>query len=302
MNRVGLLVVGFGLSTLAGSSGCTPLPSAAAGYDSSAAAQSGKKYEIVMRRTYQAGKPYRMSIKNESTQVVETIFQGQSIDRKEQYTQLSFLGTIQGNAVPATSREFVVEQLAQVSGDGTRELFPAGTKLHGKQAGKSWNYSVSGKPVAKDLSESLKTLLDESLESTDDDAVFGSGMPRAVGEQWSIDTSKLPKDKDIGFKPEDASGMAKLTAVKDIAGIECLQIEAEVMFRNLSLNKLPHSAKVLEAQMVAHFVGLFPTNPNLPRLSDGSAMDMKVKFQAQSPNGPVIGEMTMHDQRVKALE
>jgi hypothetical protein len=81
-----------------------------------------------------------------------------------------------------------------------------------------------------------------------------------------------------------------------------LEIQADLSVPRLTLSGLPEGTKLLEGTLSGNFVGMFPTDSKRPSLSQGMSIDMKMKMEVQSPNGPVLAEMTRHDERTANRE
>jgi hypothetical protein len=154
---------------------------------------------------------------------------------------------------------------------------------------------VEGAPISDDAKEALEALFGSSRNDTGDDDIFGTPQPRAVGERWSINVEKM-KDDSMEFDPQGASGFTRLVAVRQVAGVECLELEAALTIPRADFNT-PEGAKLLESRMSGRFWGLFPTNTKLQSVSQGQSMDVVFKMEAQSPNGVVLMDATMHNEQ-----
>jgi hypothetical protein len=251
------------------------------------AGQKDQKYAILLEREYQPGQEYRVRIQDNTTETAVLSSQGKVVSDTKKLRGLSFSGTRKvlsaGKDQPS---EYVIEELSQNKEGQSQVLLPPGTRLQASPVGGKWQYTVDGKPLGEELDDALGTLLGDRTGGPGDDAIFGTKAPRAVGERWSVDMSKLPDD-EISFDPKAATGSTRVVALRSVEGVECLEIEAEMAIPQLDLKGLPEGAKLLGASMSGRFLGLFPTDTKLPSLSQGMATDMTFKMEVMSPQGPV---------------
>jgi hypothetical protein len=277
----------FGAAACGGAS-ATPAPSST---------QASDKYPIVLQRDLEAGKTYRISIKDESQEQAVMRVQGKVVSDESKSTLLSFVGTQKplspGRDQPA---EYVVEEMTRTLAGQTAALLPAGSKIAAKPVDKKWHYAVEGQAMTEELDEALHTLFGDEIGGPSDDDLFGSKVPRAIGESWNLDISHF-QDENVKLHPEGATGSTRLLALRKIDGVDCLEIQADLSVPRVTLNGLPEGTKLLEARMSGNFLGMFPTDGKRPSLSQGMSMDMKMKMEVPSPNGPVLAEMIRHDER-----
>lgn len=281
------------LVLLLAASGCGGATSTAA----ASAAPSADKYPILLRREQPAGKAVRIRIKDESKERTVMRVQGNVVSDATSSTLLSFVGTLRnlspGHDQPA---EYVVEELTRISDGKTAALLPAGSKIAANPVNEKWQYAIEGQTISEELGEALHTLFGDDVGGPTDDDLFGSKVPRAIGESWNLDIANF-KDENVALNPEGASGATRLVSLRKVDGLDCLEVQADLSVPSVTLKGLPAEAKLLEAALSGHFLGLYPTDTKLPALSQGMSMDIRMKMEVQSPNGPVLAEMTRHDER-----
>ena len=285
---LGCLLIGL---TACGGAGSGP---------TAASQKKDQKYPILLEREYEPGKEYRVRIKDGTTETAVMSSQGKLVNETKKLTLLSFVGTRKvlsaGKDQPS---EYTVEELSLTTDGPAQVLLPPGTKLLASPVAGKWQYTVEGKPLGEGLDDALGTLLGDRVGGPGDDAIFGTKTPRAVGERWDIDMTKLPDD-ELNFDPAGASGSTRVVALRSVDGVECLEIEAQMSIPKVQLKGLPAEAKFLGASTAARFLGLFPTDTKLPSLSQGMSMDMSFQMEVMSPHGPVqvdaktLGERTVN--------
>jgi hypothetical protein len=269
-----------------------------AGAVSGAANETTKKYPIQLEREYEPGKQYRVRVKDESNETMVMSNQGQVLNEEKKHEILSFAGTrktLSPGDDPPT--EYVVEELLQSLNGQSQALLPPGTRVMATARDEKWHYTVDGQPVGEVVAGALSDLLGASAGGPGDDQIFGSTTPRAVGERWEVDVANLPEEDEITFDPQGASGFTRVVALRQLDGVECLEIEAQLSLPKVSFKGLPADAKFLGASMTGNFLGLFPTDARLPSISKGMTTDMTAKMEVMSPQGPVMVDMKMHGEK-----
>jgi hypothetical protein len=270
---------------LVGLTGCGGSPSATA--------PEGGKYRILLERNLELGRPYRVEIKDSSKDVV--LAAGTIVPDQTKAVQLGFVGTQQAQgAGEHQPTEYVVEQLTKSLNGQQTSLLPAGAKIVATPGADKWSYTVNGKAPAKELEADLRHLFGNQISKASDDAIFGSKMPRAIGESWSVDVSAMPPDDSVSFDVQAASGTSRLVQVNTVGDVECLEIQAELVIPGVQIKGLPPGTKMLASEMKGYFTGMFPTDHKLPSASQSQEMDMTVKMEVPSPNGIVPVDMEMH--------
>jgi len=259
-------------------------------------AQASDKYPIVLHRDLEPGKSYRLQVKEESTEHSVTSIAGKVVDEKNTTTLFSFVGSEKtlsaGRDQPG---EYVVEELTQTANGAQAALLPAGAKISANPVGKQWQYTVEGKPVSEQATKALEALLGSTVGGSDDDEViFGSKLPRAIGESWPVDVHHLPTDENIVYNPEGASGSTRLVGLRKLDGVDYLEIQGELSVPSVVLKGLPEGAKLVSGGVSGHFVGMVPADAKVPSSSLAFTIDVKLKMEAPSPRGPVTVDMTVH--------
>ena len=257
----------------------------------------------MFERAYEPGKEYRLRLKDESNEREVMRSNGQIVKEEDKTKVLSFVGTRKvlsaGEDQPS---EYLVEELTQTLNGQASVVLPPGTKILASPAGKEWRYTVEQQPLPKEVDELVGSLFGRTIGGPGDDDIFGTKEPRAVGEQWPVDPARLPADDDIVFDVSKASGSTRVVSLRTVEGVECLEIEAKLSIPKLTLKGFPAEAKMLEATMSGSFLGLFPTDEKRLSLSQGMSLDMAMKMEIMSPSGPIVADMTMHNENTVSRE
>lgn len=285
MHRFSVSLVTLALSAASfGVSACSP---------SSANAPAGGKYRILLERSLELGKQYRVEIKDSSKDIV--LAAGTIVPDQTKTVLLSFVGLQRAQGVgDHQPSEYLVQEMTKTLNGQQLVLLPAGTKIVATPGKDKWSYTVNGKVPAKELDAELRHLFGNQISKASDDAIFGSKMPRAIGESWSVDVSAMPPDDSVTFDAQAASGTTRLVQVRTVGNVECLEVQAELTIPGVQIKGLPAGTQMLSSEMKAYFTGMFPTDHKLPSASQSQEMDMTVKMQVPSPNGIVPVDMEMH--------
>jgi hypothetical protein len=122
-----------------------------------------------------------------------------------------------------------------------------------------------------------------------DDAVFGSPMPRRAGDAWSINVDKAVNDLAIQghrkVRSGDVSGTTTLVGVTNERGHECLVVQQNVRTDNLSTSMLPVPAgyEVLNTTITTNVEGTYPIEITIPPLRQ--SVDMTLTATMTGPVG-----------------
>jgi hypothetical protein len=126
--------------------------------------------------------------------------------------------------------------------------------------------------LSKQAKQDVEALLNTGeVKSITDDQVFGTKVPQPVGAAWPIDSAAaaeaLSEDK-LRILPEGLSGTAKLLAVREEAGGECLELAAHFEVKGIEFLGMPRGTVVEQSEMTVDQSGLFPRDHTKQRLRD----------------------------------
>jgi hypothetical protein len=268
-----------------------------------AAPKKQAKYPIQLERDLKPGVAYRVRIEEDTTEHATFTLGGKVVKQDEKTSVLRFVGTrkVLGSGKRPPS-EYVVEELTINLGGKAEPILPEGTRIVATPVADQWQYRVDDKPVSEEVDKHLGTLFGRNVSSTSDDDLFGSKVPRAVGESWPAELSKLSADEEIVFEPQDGSGAVRLVAVRTVDGVECLEVEGSLKIKKLSTPGMPADAKVHRAALNGRFLGLFPTALSEPALNTSMEGEMTMQFEVASPKGPVLVDMEMTSRKMRNRE
>jgi hypothetical protein len=149
--------------------------------------------------------------------------------------------------------------------------------------------------LTREAEDLLGLLLDTGTPGRTDDEVFGIVEPQPVGGRWPIQAEVAAQDlKATGIivDPAALSGELELTGVETANSIECLRVSGR-MVADPFRPAVPPGDSVEKARMEATFVGLFPTDPSRPRVSDSSEMRAEIVVTRTVEDAPVQTQTVM---------
>lgn len=277
---------------------------------SPARAQDAKAYKITLHRPPVVGAKTRdvFQVKTERSQRINS---GPKVLREVKETlQADFAGVTDPVEVSPNGKmqkvRFTVEKFStQVNAGAAEEPLKAGTVVTGAldEKGKPAFSSSAGPipPAAARVLAIVFELLPDRPNDSNDDIVFGTTQPRAVGSEWDVNKAELIKSMppDVPFKLTEAqiTGRMKFPSVKQAGGADECVVQGEVTMKPTEMAGLPPGFKVGGIDVVVSMNGRIPVNPKAVTPFSQATFRMKVSGQMDSPNGKV--EMEMSESRDK---
>jgi hypothetical protein len=139
-------------------------------------------------------------------------------------------------------KELRIIRLEVDTGTGAQTLLPAGTVVDGRVVGGKEQYAIGGKtvsPLAYRALESAVYLYTKPGQS--DNELIGTEAPRRIGESWGpnkrrfIAFLKRSHSKTINVpSAEDISGKITLVGLRQIDGVEVLDIRGQIRIDNMA--------------------------------------------------------------------
>jgi hypothetical protein len=270
---------------------------------SSTVPAADQKYPIRFEREFEPGKIYKVELVSEERQRMVFSFDEKLVKEQLQHKVLHFWGTQQALAAGRHQpTQYVVEEFTLSEPGHKRELLPTGARIVSRVAGEHWQYRVDGQAPDPEMDAQLGSLFGRELSASGDDEVFGSEIPRAVGERWPADISHLPQSAEIAMHPEGASGSVRLTQLRVVDGVQCLQMQAELRVPQVTARALAQEATVLRSQLESTFEGVFPVDTRLPPVTSSMQVQLDVQMQVQAERGPVTIDLTLVSRTLRRRE
>lgn len=246
-------------------------------------------YKIALSRPSHVGDRYRTYSTYSESETVALSKDGNNFGDRKKSRQATLQGIVEVLKVDkvndAVKLRVTVEKL--VDGDGETLLKKGQVIIAETVDGKRTYRLTEGKlstETRKHLEELVRT---KTSDKVSDDDAFGTDQRQKVGDSWKLKPKPFAKLSKI--KPESVSGGAKLEAVEQHQGLECLRISM-----NARLKEFPN-AQALEKQgfeidsvkFVIKGDGLFPTDHKQQRLT--SKLSLSVDAVAKGVKGAAAG-------------
>lgn len=223
-----------------------------------AEAPQGEAYEIKFVRPMAVGYRFRekTTARYETQQTRETGGEAKPISAEAYTVRLDCSQDVLEVTPKGSPKAYRLEfhELVRKDDKGKEHaLLPPGTVVMGRATDAGSTFTVEGKPVGEDLSDTLEDLFGMSVKDlpTTMDDVYGSAEKRRVGERWSINAEKAKDWFDepnlnpmIGLAdPTMISGESTVLKRHPVGGVDCLQVGHTVSVRRMqTLFILPNPA------------------------------------------------------------
>lgn len=280
-----------------------PACASTGGEAASSAQAPDQKFPIRFEREFEPGKIYKVELLNEERQRMLFSFDEKLVEEQVEHKVLHFWGTQQALAAGRHQpTQYVVEEFTLSEPGKKSELLPSGARIVSRIVGEHWRYEVDGRAPDAELDGHLGSLFGRELSASGDDEVFGSKIPRAVGESWPADVSHLPQSAEISMHAEGASGSVRLAKLRVVDGVQCLQMQADLRVPEVTVRTLAQEATVLRSQLEGKFEGVFPVDIGLPPVNSSMEMQLDVQMQVQAERGPLTLDLTLTSRTLRRRE
>ncbi|MCB9594010.1 MAG: hypothetical protein H6719_14850 [Sandaracinaceae bacterium] len=243
---------------LASCGGATPAPTATA----TAAAPPRPRHAILVDRPEHAGQRWRVRATGRETEANEIIIgDGDHGSREVEARVIEMSAVVTILEVDAEGRQlrlrYDIESLTLMADEQRADLVPAGgaiTIIRGEEP----VIDLDGQPLDPALQDQLDLVMELGVDQSDDD-VFGSSVPRAVGDEWTLDGERARRAlAETGIAVGQVTGRMRVQDEVDVDGEPCLDLRGHMTLTGLELPPLPEGARAESAGMHMLFEGLYP--------------------------------------------
>lgn len=241
-------------------------------------------YVIKLTRPDHVGAKHRMTASVKRVESLTISKDGKAVDKKSKTVEGELQAVLEAQKVNkdghAIKLSVTIERL--VDGDG-KPLLKKGTVVVAQSVEGETVYRMEGEPLPEKAEQVLRGLVITKTTKTDDDDVFGTKKRQKVGDSWKLDEVAGKKSfEEQRIQVAKISGTTKLTGVKKVGGVKCLDIGVEM---NVVASKIPNAGEfekqgfkyesgVIKAKMSA----LYPVDLKLQPRGDRTDMLLKVRF------------------------
>lgn len=163
----------------------------------------------------------------------------------------------------------------------------------------------AGEPIADDvlaLLSNMPSVSSPTENAPDDDAVFGTRTPQAVGASWPVDASLMAHglaDAGMVASPEAVVGHTQLVRAVTEEGQSCIVVSSQTRIGPFVMQGLPDGAEVQHAESTFEGELTLPLDPSLPALHDRSRMTVDMQLTFPTDVGPASMQMHSTDEDVR---
>lgn len=294
-------VLALGLATSCASTGTSPDGTTPARAD----ADGVVRYPIRLERGWEPGARHRVEVDEVRTQTQTIRHQGQVMEERTSTKRIVFVADVTVLEVDvrreATHLTYRVASCMLTEDGQTTELVPAGTTLEVFTAADADRARIlrDGQPIDDALRAPLASVLTvrSSSEASDEDAVFGSARPRAVGESWTPDRESFARamneEAPFAIDPARVSATSRVESRGIVSGTSGLGIAVDVEVDQPRLTELPEDIRVRRSHATLRLDGFFPDDVSLPRLRSHTATRFELVADVRSDRATFEMELTL---------
>lgn len=239
-----------------------------------AAAESPARYTIRIDRAERAGQRWRLRAIGRESRARAVLVRGTAVERSEEAVTVELTALVEVLEVDGAGRQrsmsYTIERLERsVDGQSLASVLDPGrvvTVLRGAEP----VVEIDGAPADPAIVEVLDVVL-ELDEDRDDDLVFGSRVPRAVGESWAADPDAMRHTLPDVVARAAMHGTVRVEDHVEAQGQPCLRLSGHLTIEGLEMPGLPPDASA-RSQMHTQFEGTFPID------TDRHELDERVKI------------------------
>jgi hypothetical protein len=288
----------------------TGAPVTVASTSTSTTGQAAERHRIVLHRPHAVGDRAEGTFRARSDTSQSVTVDGQTVDNEVEAIDITLVAEMVIREVnaqgKATRTELTVRQCTSDT-FASHELLPQGSVIVVTAAPPPAAGAITlvGGTLTEEQEERLDLVLSTSVSQINDDDVFGSDEPRAVGESWSIDSElaarALSKIDKLTFTADALSGGTLFTGIDTVDGVPCQRVEATMRAQRFDLSGLPESAVVESASVEMQMNAALPVDTSMHRLrsEEGMRMQMTVRFPTDDGRTAI---MTVDNHRIATRE
>ena len=182
---------------------------------------SAQRYSIKLDLQERRGLTYHLVASSTQTTTAEATSNGQTVTKAEDKMTVEMVANVTvleaANGWAARKR-FTILSSRVISGDRTYPILPNRTEVVASIKNGQTVYEANGKLVDEQTAGVFRTVISFHVVSVGDDDLFGTRMPRRVGERWSINENAVKQLlKDVGAQGgrQQITGTGILEKVED---------------------------------------------------------------------------------------
>ncbi|MFO0561737.1 MAG: hypothetical protein U0269_27240 [Polyangiales bacterium] len=291
--------------TLAACGGSTANSQGGGDTSSGGASQS---YTIRMHRPARVGLRTRQTHVGSSRELRVVRANGAEQPRSEQQTHVEFDAVAEVLAVNSVSKptrvRYTVERFTSSDGEQSSAVLAAGTTIEVAFAASSEEsvISVAGSPASEAIRKALNDAINLTVSDENEDAVFGTRTPRAVGASWPANIEPLRRQMEQGPLEVPADGTQATVTLAGVVNREpgnpLLDVRGNVEINNARLRSMPAGFTSMTITMQMRMRSLFSSTDleALPSETE-SSMDTRAHGSGTVQGASIELDIESHSER-----
>jgi hypothetical protein len=275
--------------------------SASTGPSSNTTAETATgRFAIHLNRPLALGARFRVESVTEETRSQSVRVGGSVLDQGVTQTATRLTADVEVLEVGASSQvthaRYRVVSFAVEEGGAAREVLPTGAAVDVWPAPNAAEAraQIDGRDVTPEEREVMSGPFHFTRSASDDDLMYGSREPRAVGESWPVDVAAfvrgLGEHSPIQLDPSQVRGEATLRGRRTLDGTEGLFIGVSIEATGGQMNGMPPNFTTRAVSFGVQMDGFFPLDLGAPQL----VADRQMRFE-------VTGDMVEQGQRAELV-
>ncbi len=260
------------------------------------------KFRIVLFRKATVGERVHLSrtVSDLTSQrVIQNgkVVKNQTLRQHVEFEAVTEVLSVTAKGRPSRTR-YTIKRFAARMGRGMKPVFKPGTVLTAQRGSKAERAITSSSgPLSKEQLAAAKLVISLRKSRANDQEIFGTSEPRAIGESWPINSKrgKQSMEEEGIAKLRSLNGKTTLVAERQVEGVPCLEVLGRMEADIEHLPGLPKDTKVVRGKLRARLTGLFPIDPKLLPPKKTSSMTFDVVSRTTSSKGMV--ELHLSTQR-----
>jgi hypothetical protein len=147
---------------------------------------------------------------------------------------------------------------------------------------------AAGEPLDAALVAALRSVVPDRAPPVDDDLVFGTREPQAVGASWPIDSEGAARGLaalQLTVAPADVGGSSTLVDAGNEGGHDVLELRTVISAHHVGMPGLPQGSVERRADVLAGIEMVLPVDVSLPPLRELERAAIDIEVTVPTPGG-----------------
>ena len=255
-------------------------------------------YDIKLSRRLEAGARFRIEAVGAHVSTSEMTREGQVVRRDERELRVELSGILEVLRVDEAGRPLAqalgLDYLVWGMGGQLDQALPTAARVIAETVGRQTMFSLEGGGQLPPLAiEALHLVVGPDRgDVPDEDLLFGSRYPHAVGETWPFHReafAEAMKTTGAIVDPAGLAGEVTLEGVERMANVDCLRVTARVGVDKFTMSDLPEGVALERGRADVAISGLFPIDRARNKMQDRTSVTLELVLRGGA--GPLGGAL-----------